>query len=184
VEFRDEFMRLQIEIDSLHNTWQLSNWTDEQTLMRMWCCNLGKTPKPGAKDALLILGKIFFGKAKFMIEAPQNKSGNQYLYWNTKGSSPDKFRKDLFRKEKKKDGLWHPDAIAEVESDSTLTLYTGSDLAQAQADFVTVAFRPPPDPHQHKAQWIPAFYVEDNNRKKVFPQDWAKFSALWRQVKQ
>ena len=45
-----------------------------------------------------------------------------------------------------------------------------------------LAFRGAPDPNRRRHDWIPTFYVEDDAKRAVFSQDWAKFSGLWRRV--
>jgi hypothetical protein len=117
-----------------------------------------------------------------MIEAPRNKSASTWSFFNISGSAPAKARTKIFVDDKKKNGLWHPDCIAEVESDDTLTRHTGADLADAQAEFVNLAFRSPPDPDKRRAPWIPVFVVEDEQKRPFYPQDWSKFSGLWRRV--
>jgi hypothetical protein len=180
-ELQQDLMRLKIETDSLQK-WMGATWTDEQTLMRVWCCNLGKPPQAGGKDPLQVFGKMYFGSAKHMIEAPKNKSGSTWNFYPLSPSSPKRLQSKLFRDEKKKNGLWHPDGIAEVESSDALIRHTGEDLTDAQAEFVKLAFRGAPDPNRRRHDWIPTFYVEDDAKRAVFPQDWAKFSGLWRRV--
>jgi len=180
-DLRRDLMTLQLDLDMLHK-WMGTSWTDDKTLMRVWCCNLGKQPKPGARDALEVFGEMFFGKAKFMIEAPQNKSASTYAWYTLDPSSPAKVKTDLFVNGKKKGKLWHPDAIAEVESDSKLTVYKGADLADAQQEFVGLALRTPPGPSKEKHHWIPVYVVEDPKKNPVYPQDWAKFAGFWRRV--
>jgi len=180
-DLHSELMRLQVDLDMLHK-WMGTTWTDDQTLMRVWCCNLGKPHAGPGSDPLEVIGKMYFGKAKHMIEAPKNKSGSVFSYWNI-GSSPSaRVRTKLFVDDKKKNGLWHPDGVAEVESDASLMRHTGADLADAQAEFVGLALRSPPTPQKGRAPWIPTFFVEDDRKLPVYPQDWAKFSGLWRRV--
>lgn len=144
-ELKRDLMTLQLDLDMLHE-WMDKKWTDEKTLMRVWCCNLGKQPKGGGSDPLEVFGKIYFGSNKFMIEAPQNKSGSPWQWHAVSPSSALKERAQVFTSEKKKQGLWHLDTIAEVESDSALTIYKGADLAEVQGEFVGLALRSPPTP--------------------------------------
>jgi hypothetical protein len=108
--------------------------------------------------------------------------GSTWSFFPVTPASPAGARATLFRQQKKKDGLWHPDGIAEAESSDTRMQHTGADLTDAQTGFVKLALRTPPDPSRRRAHWIPTFYVEDDAKRPVFPQDWARFSSLWRRV--
>ena len=115
-----------------------------------------------------------------MIEAPKNKSGNQWSTFSISSSANDGQLAKLFKKEKT-GRTWHPDTISEVESDSTLRRYTGEDLRDAQAEFTKLALQSPPPPGmKNSRKWIPSLYVENEKRKNVFAYDWAEFTKLWR----
>ncbi|MGH7149393.1 MAG: hypothetical protein ACREIU_01780 [Planctomycetota bacterium] len=180
-EWRSEFMAMRVEVDMLHKHLGTA-WTDKETLLRCWCCNLGK-PSKGPKDPLAILGGIFLGKGEFMVEAPQNKSGSAYGWFPIPDSAGEDVKAKAFREQKAaKGGIWHPDTVAEVESDKKGFQFVGPDLTSAQGTFFGLALRDPKTPDGKDKKWIPYFYVEDGDRKPVVPKDWAKFKALWRRV--
>ena len=81
-QLKSDLMKLQVETLMLQKRLTAS-WVDNKTLIRLWCCNLGRRPAPGGKDALEILGKIYMGNTnKFAIEAPQYRSASIYKYFS------------------------------------------------------------------------------------------------------
>ncbi len=180
-ELKGDLMDLQVELDML-DKWLDPKWTDEQTLLRCWCCNLGKPPS-GPKDQLEILGRMFLRRGKFMVEAPRNKSGNFYRHFSLPASAGPGTRSKIFRGGDEVRELWHPDTVSEVESDKDRIRLKGDDLASAQADFIELALRDAPPPGRKGSnQWIPAYYVDDEKKKPVYPHDWDKFAKLWRRI--
>ena len=180
-KFKNQFMRLQVATDLLKRS--AAGRIDDQTLVRIWCCNLGTPPKSG-KDPLKAFGRIFFGNRNFMVEAPRNISGNTYQYYSNFPSfiHHDRELGKIYRDQEKRK-VWHPDAIADIESDTAYHKIKGQALMEARSRFIwDVSQSPPPPGSRRRAKWIPIFFVKDNRGKLVYPGKWAKFKKNWRRV--
>jgi hypothetical protein len=179
-ELKSDFMRLEVEASMLHKHLGTS-WTDKETLLRCWCCRLGRQPS-GPKDPLQILGRLLLGQGEFMVEAPQERSGSTHRYFTIDSTAEESVRAKLFVDYKRKDGLWHPDTIAEVESDKTGMQFLGPDLRAARGAFFGLALQPGPTPEKKNHNWTPVFYVETASKSPIYPYDWKPFSQMWRRV--
>jgi hypothetical protein len=175
-ELRKDLQRL--EVNTMRLSKYLDGRTDENTLIRMWCCNLGQPPRSGDPDPLAILGRRLLGGHPGSIEAPQHRSFSLHSWFSVPKSTTDQvLLGKIFDK-----GQWHPDTVAEVESDNQLNRFTGKPLRVAKAEFITLALRPPPTPDGLRQHWIAQVALEDAKKKVVHPKDWQRFSALWRKV--
>jgi hypothetical protein len=173
---REDLRKLSVIHAMLRNA--LIKRTDEKTLIRIWCCNLGRRPQDISKDPLKIIGNLLLGNHKGNIEAPKCVSAASYFFYTTRKTSHQKVLNDIFGNAK-----LHPDILAEVQSDSQRTCFQEKNLKKNSAHFISSALRPPPTPEGRKGRhWLPFWALEKNNRV-IHQNNQPTFSRLWRRVK-
>jgi hypothetical protein len=172
---REDLRALDVQAEILKRN--MEGRTDERTLIRIWCCDLGQEPQRGLRDPLEILGKILLGGYKGSIEAPRYLSQPDYHLVPTTNVNNPRVLKQIFSK-----GKWHPDILAEVESDYQLACFQGEKLQDAGAKFVALTLRPPPAPKREQQHWFPIWKLKDSQNKFVDQNNWDRFNSLWRRI--
>jgi hypothetical protein len=167
-KLRGPFLKLKNQLDRIHKK---QSWFDEETTVRLWCCNLGK--HSGGMDTLKFFGETLVGiNGHVKVEAPRCRSVNAPVYFTN--IHEEHFLIE-YRKAKRQ-GWWHPDIVAEVESDKNHVRFKKDNLKQAKKDFIKLILQ------SGRRRWIPFFALEDSAGRLIYQGKYKKFRNLWRTV--
>jgi hypothetical protein len=178
-QVRPHFFRLDSQLLMLHKR---QTWFDNDTLIKIWCCNLGREPKAGEPDPLRLFGETLVGGGGHVtVEAPRRRTRG---VWDTYTGLRSGHYVKVFQ-ESKKNMRWHPDIVAEVESKKDNGRLGKDDLQEAQKSFVDAVLRAPPTPGDEKVNWIPHFMMQKedvNFANQGFCGTREKKGEFWRTV--